>query len=99
MGFLDKLKGMFGRSKDKATEVAGDVAEKAAEVASDVAEKAGEVAAKAGAVAAKGVDAAATGVDKVTGGKFHDKIEDVSGKVESALDKDDKGGKGSSSKG
>ena len=30
MGVLDKLKGMFGRSKNKATGASGDTAEKAA---------------------------------------------------------------------
>ncbi len=78
MGFLDKLKGLLGRSKHKATEVAGDVAEKA-----------GEVAAKTGSAAAKGVEAATatSGADKVTGDKDHDKTENVSTKVESSLDK------------
>ena len=84
MGVLDKVKQLFGQAKDKATDVAGDVADKA-----------GDVASKAGEVAATGVEKAAEGVDKVTGGKFHDKIDDVSNKVEGALDKD----KGTESKG
>jgi MT0933-like antitoxin protein len=77
MGVLEKVKQLFGQAKDKATDVAGDVAEKA-----------GDAASKAGEVAAKGVDKAAEGVDKATGGRFHDQIENVSNKVEGVLDKD-----------
>jgi hypothetical protein len=40
MGFMDKLKGLFGSAKEKAA----DVADKAGDVAGDVAEKAGDMA-------------------------------------------------------
>lgn len=63
-------------AKDKAAEVAGGLAEKAAPAM----EKAGEL-------AAKGVDVTASGLNKVTGGRFHDQIENVSNKVEGVLDR------------
>ncbi|WP_433871286.1 antitoxin [Saccharopolyspora sp. CA-218241] len=47
---------------------------------------------KAGPGASKGLDAAKTRLDEATGGKYHDKIENVSGKVEKAINRDDKGG-------
>ena len=50
-------------------------------------EKAGELAHKAGPGAAKGVDSAKAQLDKATGGKYHDRIENVSGKVQDALKK------------
>lgn len=81
MGFLDKAKQAVEQAKDKA----GPLAEKAKE-------KAGPLAEKAGDIAAKGVDAAASGVDKATGGRYHDKIENVSSKVEGTLDPDRKSG-------
>lgn len=72
---------------DKAKETAKEAKDKAAEVASELLEKAGPLVEKAGELAAKGVDATATGLDKVTGGRFHDQIENVSSKVEGALDR------------
>lgn len=60
---------------------------KAAEVADGLAEKAGPAMEKAGELAAKGVDVTASGLDKVTGGRFHDQIENVSNKVEGVLDR------------
>lgn len=71
---------------DKAKELAAQAKEKAAELAQ------GPAGDKARELAAKGVDAAAGGIDKVTGGKYHDKIENVSTKVEGFLDKDGKPG-------
>ncbi len=38
------------------------------------------------------MDAAASGVDKATGGKYHDKIQSVSSKVEGVLDPHKGGG-------
>lgn len=72
MDFADRAK----EAKDKAAEVAGGLVEKA-----------GPVLEKAGELAAKGVDATASGLDKVTGGRFHDQIENVSNKVEGVLDR------------
>ena len=39
-------------------------------------------------MAAKGVSNAASSVDKATGGKYHDRIENVSGKLGEALNRD-----------
>jgi hypothetical protein len=50
-------------------------------------EKAGELAHKAGPGAAKGIDSAKEQLDKATGGKYHDRIETVTGKVQDALKK------------
>lgn len=61
-------------------------------------EKAGELAHKAGPGAAKGVDSAKAQLDKATGGKYHDRIENVSGKVQDALKKA-QGGNGQDSSG
>lgn len=68
------------------------ILDRAKDLAGKAKTKAGDVASKAGDVAAKGVDAAATGADKVTGGKHHDRIEKISGKIEQALDRDGSSG-------
>lgn len=49
---------------------------------------------KAGPSAAKGVDAASSQLDKVTGGKYHDQIENVSNKVTGVLDPNKEKGEG-----
>ncbi|MER7013332.1 antitoxin [Saccharopolyspora sp. NPDC000359] len=59
--------------------------DKAKELANQAKGKAEELAEKAGPSAAKGLDAAKSSLDKATGGKYHDKIETVSGKVEGVL--------------
>ncbi|RRO15453.1 antitoxin [Saccharopolyspora rhizosphaerae] len=59
--------------------------DKAKHVADQAKVKAEELAEKAGPSAAKGLDAAKSSLDKATGGKYHDKIESVSGKVEGVL--------------
>lgn len=61
---------------------------KAKELAGQAKGKAEELAEKAGPSAAKGLDAAKSSLDKATGGKYHDKIESVSGKVEGVLKRD-----------
>jgi antitoxin protein of toxin-antitoxin system len=84
MGFLDK-------AKDLASKVADDLAEKAGplgEKAKPLADKAAPYADKAATLAAKGVSSAASTVDKATGGKYHDRIETVSGKLGEALHRD-----------
>lgn len=58
-----------------------------ADRAKEAKNKAAELAEKAGELAAKGVDVTASGLDKVTGGRFHDQIENVSNKVEGVLDR------------
>ncbi|AUS78401.1 antitoxin [Actinoalloteichus sp. AHMU CJ021] len=49
-------------------------------------DKAKELAQQAREKAAQGVDAAASKVDEMTGGKYTEHIENVSNKVENALD-------------
>jgi hypothetical protein len=80
MGFLDKAKDLAS----KMTEKAGPLAEKA----KPYAEKAAPYADKAATLAAKGVSEAASRMDKATGGKYHSKIETVSGKLGDALNRD-----------
>jgi hypothetical protein len=84
MTFIDKAKDLASKAGDKASQVAGELAEKAGPLA----EKAAPLAEKAGSLAAKGVSAAASGVDKATGGKYHDRIETVTGKLGEALNRD-----------
>ncbi|MCP3800275.1 hypothetical protein NLX83_13505 [Allokutzneria sp. A3M-2-11 16] len=77
MGFLDKAKELANQAKDKV----GPLAEQAKE-------KAGPLAEKAGGAAARGVDLAASKLDRATRGKYHDKIENVSTRLENVLDPD-----------
>ncbi len=66
--------------------------DKAKELAGQAKGKAEELAEKAGPSAAKGLDAAKSSLDKATGGKYHDRIESVSGKVEGVLKRDSSNG-------
>lgn len=66
--------------------------DKAKELAGQAKGKAEEFAEKAGPSAAKGLDAAKSSLDKATGGKYHDRIESVSGKVEGVLKRDSSNG-------
>lgn len=61
--------------------------DKAKGMADQAKEKAGEMAHRAGPSATKGLDSAKGQLDKATGGKYHDRIENVSGKVQDALKK------------
>jgi hypothetical protein len=70
---------------DKAKDFASQAKEKADEVRGDLTEKAGPLAEKAAGIAAKGVTVAAARVDQATGGKYRDKIENVSGKLNEVL--------------
>jgi hypothetical protein len=91
MTFMDKAKDLASKVTDKANQVAEDLAEKAgplAEKAKPLAEKAAPLAEKAGNLAAKGVSAAASSMDKATGGKYHDRIETVTGKLGEALNRE-----------
>jgi hypothetical protein len=99
MTFMDKAKDLASKVGDKATQVAGELADKAGPLADKakplaekakplLAEKAGPLAEKAGNLAAKGVSAAASSVDKATGGKYHDRIETVTGKLGDVLNRD-----------
>lgn len=70
--------------------------DKAKDLANQAKGKAEEMAEKHGPQAAKGVDAAKSQLDKATGGKYSDKIEGVSNKVQDALNRDqNNGGTGS----
>ncbi|MEU6267394.1 antitoxin [Saccharopolyspora shandongensis] len=73
--------------------------DKAKELANQAKGKAEELAEKAGPSAAKGLDAAKSSLDKATGGKYHDKIESVSHKVEGMIKRDDQPPKGPDEKG
>lgn len=84
---------LFDKAKDLASKVADDLAGKAGplgEKAKPLAEKAAPYAEKAASLAAKGVSSAASSVDKATGGKYHDRIETVSGKLGEALNRDNR---------
>ncbi|MGP4021209.1 antitoxin [Saccharopolyspora sp. 5N708] len=59
--------------------------EKAKELANQAKGKAEHLAERAGPSAVKGLDAAKSSLDKATGGKYHDKIENVSHKVEGII--------------
>lgn len=59
--------------------------DKAIDYAEQAADRAAPLLEKASAAAAQGLEAAASSIDKATGGKYHDQIEDVSGKVGSVL--------------
>lgn len=62
--------------------------DKAKGMANQAKGKAEELAEKHGPQASKGVDAAKSQLDKATGGKYSDKIEGVSNKVQDALNRD-----------
>lgn len=84
MSFLDKAKDMASKVADDLAGKAGPLSEKA----KPLAEKAAPYAEKAATLAAKGVSSAASTVDKATGGKYHDQIESVSGRLGDALNRD-----------
>ena len=75
MGYLDKAKGFA----DTAFEKTGELSEHAREKAPEYIDKAADLAVKV-------VEATTHGIDKVTGGRFHDKLENAATKVEEALE-------------
>ena len=75
MGYLDKAKGFA----DTAFEKTGELSEHAREKAPEYIDKAADLAVKV-------VEATTHGIDKVTGGRFHDKLENAAAKVEGALE-------------
>jgi antitoxin protein of toxin-antitoxin system len=88
MGLRDKAKDLATKVTHKATEVAGELADKAgplAEKAKPLAEKAKPLAEKVKPLAAKGISVAASSANKVTGGKYHDKIDNMSEKLGNVL--------------
>jgi hypothetical protein len=72
---------------DKAKELADTALAKAAELSEVAREKAPGYLDRAADLAAKAADATASGVDRATGGRFHDRIEEVTAKVEQSLDR------------
>jgi hypothetical protein len=88
---LGKAGDLASKAKEKAGPLAEQAKEKAGPLAEQAKEKAGPLTDKAKDVAAKGADLAAGGIDKATGGKYHDKIEAVQEKVETALGQKDAG--------
>jgi hypothetical protein len=84
MTFLDKAKDLAAKVSEELAEKAGPLAEKA----KPLADKAAPYAEKAATLAAKGVSTAASTMDKRTDGKYHDQIENISGKLGKALNRD-----------
>ena len=76
MGLTEKAKELT----DAALLKAGELSEVAREKAPGYLDRAADLAAKA-------ADATASGVDRATGGRFHDRIEEVTAKVEQSLDR------------
>lgn len=76
MGLTEKAKELT----DAALLKAGELSEVAREKAPGYLDRAADLAVKA-------VDAAASGVDRATGGRFHDKLEGATVKVEETLDR------------
>ena len=76
MGITDKAKVLT----DTALLKAGELSEVAREKAPDYLDRAADLAVKA-------TDATASGVDRATGGRFHDRIEEVTAKVGASLDR------------
>jgi hypothetical protein len=76
MGLTDKAKELT----DAALLKAGELSEVAREKAPDYLDRAADFAVKA-------TDVAASSVDRATGGRFHEKIEEVTAKVGASLDR------------
>jgi hypothetical protein len=72
---------------DKAKELADAALLKAGELSGVAREKAPGYLDRAADLAVKAVDAAADGVDRATGGRFHDKLEGATARVEETLDR------------
>jgi hypothetical protein len=76
MGITEKAKELT----DTALVKAGELSEVAREKAPGYLDRAADLAVKA-------ADATASGVDRATRGRFHDRIEEVTAKVEASLDR------------
>ncbi|MFC5232623.1 hypothetical protein [Pseudonocardia zijingensis] len=72
---------------DKAKELADTALTKAGELSEVAREKAPGYLDRAADLAVKATDAAAGGVDRATGGRFHERIEEVTAKVGASLDR------------
>jgi hypothetical protein len=72
---------------DRAKELTETALLKAAELSEVASKKAPDYLDRAADLAVKATDAAAGGVDRATGGRYHDKLEDVAAKVGQSLDR------------
>jgi hypothetical protein len=72
---------------DRAKELADTALLKAGELSGVAREKAPGYLDRAADLAVKAVDAAADGVDRATGGRFHDKLEGATARLEETLDR------------
>jgi hypothetical protein len=73
------------KAGERATGLAGDAAKKASELTEVAREKAPGYLDRAAEIAGKAAGATAEGVDKATGGRYHNKIDSVHGKVDVTL--------------
>jgi len=85
---FNKLKALGTEFLGRAEALAEQAKEKAGPLAEQAKEKAGPLAEKAKDAAVKGTHKAAETFDSRTGGKYSDKIDTVTGKVDTALRKD-----------
>ena len=85
---FNKLKALGTEFLGRAGELAEQAKEKAGPLAEQAKEKAGPLAEKAKEAAVKGTHKAAETLDTRTGGKYSEKIDSVTGKVDTALRKD-----------
>ena len=85
---FNKLKALGTEFLGKAEALAEQAKEKAGPLAEQAKEKAGPLAEKAKDAAVKGTHKAAETLDSRTGGKYSEKIDSVTGKVDTALRKD-----------
>ncbi len=89
--YVEQAREMAGPLVEQAINKVGPYAEMVAEKAGPLVEQAREKAApyveKAVPIAVKGVEAAVSTVDKATGGRYHDRIENVSQLVGNALNR------------
>jgi hypothetical protein len=82
---------LAAQARERAGQVAEKVGQAAGPRATQAKEKVGEVAEKVGHAAAHGLDAVAGSLNRATGGKYQDRITSVSGKLEHALERTQRG--------
>lgn len=72
---------------EKAKELADTALRRVGEVSETAREKAPGFIDRAADVTVKAVDSAASGIDRATGGRYHDRLEGATAKVEESLDR------------
>jgi hypothetical protein len=87
MGITDRAKELADSALLKAGELSERAAGRAAELSVVAREKAPGYVDRAADLTVKAVDVTAGRVDQVTGGRFHDKLEDATAKVGQSLDR------------